>query len=206
MNHFSKEDVERIQKEAREGKGDYLALTSWDFIYRAIEIKLSQKKIPYSESEVNELRNAVYVKLIENDYFRILVFDSEKSKFETWLFIIVSNVINDELSCKNGILSHIVKPKFNDYNEDLIQDLIDEDEIIKNLNNKQLIKKINKNLEKLKPRYLLAIKLRYFDNVPSKKAAKIMGVTTAYYDVILLRARNSLIKILEQNEPELFDA
>jgi len=204
MNHFDNKDIVRIQSEAHDGIGNYLACTSWDFIYRAVEIKLTQKKIPFSKSEVDDLRNVVFIKLIENDYQRIIIFDAEKSKFETWLFLIVNNVIVDELNNKNGLLSHIVKPKYNEYHEDLVQDLINEDVIIKKLNNQQLIKLINKYLDKLNPRYNLAIKLIYFDKKSRKKAAKIMCVSIKHFDVILSRARNRLIEILNNHEPELF--
>jgi RNA polymerase sigma factor (sigma-70 family) len=204
MNEFSRIDIEKIKEEARSKKGEYLALSTWDLIFRVIEIKLKQMRIKYTLSHVEELRNIVFVRLMTNNYRRILKFDPNISSFKNWIFLIVNNAIIDEINKENGIFGNITIVGIQ-LNDEEVRHWISETIISEKLNQKQMIEIIKKYLPLIKPNYHLAIKLFYFDGYKKEICETAMGVSEKNFFTILSRARESLKKIIKKKQPELFE-
>ena len=118
---------------------------------------------------------------------------NEKYLFKTWLITISKNLHIDQLR-KN-------KNLFNDLDSSIFHQIVEtspspEDDLI----NEQKLNTLKKNIDKLKPVYRKAIKLRFFEELSYKEIAFKLDQPINNIKVRIMRARRILSSIIESND------
>ena len=118
---------------------------------------------------------------------------NEKYLFKTWLITISKNLHIDQLR-KN-------KNLFNDLDSSIFHQIVEtspspEDDLI----NEQKLNTLKKNIDKLKPVYKKAIKLRFFDELSYKEIAFKLDQPINNIKVRIMRAKRILSTIIESND------
>ena len=118
---------------------------------------------------------------------------NEKYLFKTWLITISKNLHIDQLR-KN-------KNLFNDLDSSIFHQIIEtspspEDDLI----NEQKLNTLKKNIDKLKPVYRKAIKLRFFEELSYKEIAFKLDQPINNIKVRIMRAKRILSTIIESND------
>ena len=99
------------------------------------------------------------------------------------------------VSAKNRALDVIKARKYKDnYIQHNIYMKSDIQEAPKNLENKDIMKKINSILEVMRPLYSRAFKLRYFEDMKFEEVADTLGISVSYSIICVSRAREILRK------------
>tara|TARA_B100000575_G_scaffold293421_1_gene304758 strand:+ start:218 stop:772 length:555 start_codon:yes stop_codon:yes gene_type:complete len=118
---------------------------------------------------------------------------NEKYLFKTWLITISKNLHIDQLR-KN-------KNSFNDLDSSIFHQIVEtspspEDDLI----NEQKLNTLKKNIDKLKPVYRKAIKLRFFEELSYKEIAFKLDQPINNIKVRIMRAKRILSTIIESND------
>ena len=118
---------------------------------------------------------------------------NEKYLFKTWLITISKNLHIDQLR-KN-------KNLFNDLDSSIFHQIVEtspspEDDLI----NEQKLNTLKKNIDKLKPVYRKAIKLRFFEELSYKEIAFKLDQPINNIKVRIMRAKKILSTIIESND------
>lgn len=118
---------------------------------------------------------------------------NEKYLFKTWLITISKNLHIDQLR-KN-------KNLFNDLDSSIFHQIVEtspspEDDLI----NEQKLNTLKKNIDKLKPVYRKAIKLRFFEELSYKEIAFKLDQPINNIKVRIMRAKRILSTIIESND------
>ena len=118
---------------------------------------------------------------------------NEKYLFKTWLITISKNLHIDQLR-KN-------KNLFNDLDSSIFHQIVEtspspEDDLI----NEQKLNTLKKNIDKLKPVYRKAIKLRFFEELSYKEIAFKLDQPINNIKVRIMRAKRILFTIIESND------
>lgn len=117
----------------------------------------------YSQDIVQE----VFIKVWKS----LKSFDSSKSQFKTWLFIIARNTITDYLRKKKSIsFSSLDEDEFAE--EDIKDESILQDEIFEKTQDKETLLKI---LDELPPNYKLVLTLYYQEDMTFKEIGEVLG-------------------------------
>ncbi|MFA6386588.1 MAG: sigma-70 family RNA polymerase sigma factor [Candidatus Paceibacterota bacterium] len=117
----------------------------------------------YAQDIVQE----VFIKAWEN----LKSFNSDKSQFKTWLFVITRNTITDYLRKKKSISFSSLDDE--DFKEEEIEDeSILQDEIFEKLEDKKMLLKI---LDELPPNYKLVLTLYYQEDMTFKEIGEVLG-------------------------------
>lgn len=122
-----------------------------------------------------------------------------KSSFKTWLYTIGRNIAIDHLRKlkREKLLPLETASKLESELESLENACIRSER-------KRIV---HRTIEKLEPRYRQVLWLRYFEDMTSREAAKVMGISTHAAEALASRARNALKTLLEKeglNHEELF--
>ena len=118
---------------------------------------------------------------------------NEKYLFKTWLITISKNLHIDQLR-KN-------KNSFNDLDSSIFHQIVEtspspEDDLI----NEQKLNTLKKNIDKLKPVYRKAIKLRFCEELSYKEIAFKLDQPINNIKVRIMRAKRILATIIESND------
>lgn len=117
----------------------------------------------YAQDIVQE----VFIKVWKN----LKSFNSSKSQFKTWLFIITRNTITDYLRKKKSVSFSFLDDE--NFKEENIEDeSILQDEIFEKLQDKEKLLKI---LDELTPNYKLVLTLYYQENMTFKEIGEVLS-------------------------------
>ena len=114
-----------------------------------------------------DIAQEVFIKVWKN----LKSFNSDKSQFKTWLFIITRNTITDYLRKKKSIsFSSLDDENFKE--ENIEDESILQDEIFEKLEDKEMLLKI---LDELPPNYKLVLTLYYQEDMTFKEIGEVLG-------------------------------
>ena len=140
-------------------------------LYRFVYYKTSHKET------AEDITSDVFVKALK----AINRFKSGKGTFQAWLFSIARNTVIDYYRTKKNLL-----------NIDDVYSLKQDSSILRDLDNKELIKQVFEQFSKLSAEQREIIMLRVWENLPYKEIAEIMGKTEASSKMAFSRAVKKL--------------
>jgi len=118
----------------------------------------------YSDDIVQEVFIKVWKKLKS--------FDTEKSQFKTWLFVIARNTITDYSRKRKIILFGSLDKEGESFAENIEDEVILPDEALQKLQDKELLDKV---LGELKDNYRIVILLHYQEDMSFKEIGEVLG-------------------------------
>lgn len=145
-----------------------------DKIYRFIYYKTMHTET------AEDLTSQTFMKALE----KISTYDSKKGLFATWLYQIARNTVIDHYR--------------NSYPEEDLVDawhLGDKTDLVAEFDNRELLLKVQKYINKLQPEQREVVLLRLWDNLPYQEIASLLGKTEASCKMIFSRA---LIKMQDE--------
>lgn len=143
-------------------------------------------RIVKNKTVAEELTNIIFTKVFEN-----LNLYKPRFKFNSWLYKIATNEAIDYLRNKkhNIVTDHSI--------DDIQETCYDDDNPESVLNQKENIATLLEAVDKLKPNYRRMIKLRYFEELSYEEISKRVNVPIGTVKATLHRAKQSLIKIIQ---------
>jgi len=118
---------------------------------------------------------------------------NEKYLFKTWLITISKNLHIDKLRKNKNTFNNLDS---NHFHQTIETSPSPEDDLI----NEQKLKALKNNIEKLKPTYRKAIKLKYFNELSHKEIALKLNQPINNIKVRIMRAKRILSDIIENND------
>lgn len=172
-----------------------------DLIYSAIYRTFARWGYEIIKENVEDLYQDVFLSLLENDCAKLISFKGDCS-LSTWLFIItkhtVINFINKESKYRDETIS--LHEKIGENEESELADIIQDDTqgngksiIEEKIDKEEMIDFVYKYLKKfdLEEQYIL--KAFYFQKIPLKQIAKVLGKS----EDAAFEQKNRLLKELE---------
>ncbi len=141
--------------------------TQVDKIYRFIYYKTMHTET------AEDLTSQTFMKALE----KIGTYDSQKGSFTTWLYQIARHTVIDNY--------RRLRPE---QNIDDIWQLGDDIDLENQIDNRQLLIKVQQYIHTLKPEHREVVLLRLWDNLPYQEIAKLVGKTEANCKMIFSRA------------------
>lgn len=171
-----------IIKEVLDGKKEsfsHIVRKYKDFIYY-IGLKFFGNK-----EEAFDFSQEVFINIFVN-----LSTFKGNSRFSLWLYKVAYNMaINYKRNKWNKWIQNLAE-----YNVD---NIASKDKIEKGILNKELIKKVNTNIEKLPEIYQLLVKMHYIDDLQYNEISDIIDMPVNTIKSYIFRAKNILRKSLE---------
>lgn len=120
--------------------------------------------------ELDDIMQDIYIKLFVN----LHKFETDKLSFKNWVYLIARNHIYDLHRKKN------VRPEGNmeepdEDGEDPLNLVASEHDTEREINNKIKMEKLEKALDKIKPKFKEVLDLKYFQDKDYKEIAEILG-------------------------------
>jgi RNA polymerase sigma factor (sigma-70 family) len=165
-----------------------------NLVYTTIQQIFKVQQISYSQQDIEDLHNTVFVRLLERHCRRLRQYKGKNGcSLPSWIRMISVRTVIDNFRCRNDALSR--KSKL-----DAIQDLkelADERaEQWKILDRAEKMRLIEKGMEVLFPRDQLFIRLHFFKGLSIKEIASIIKVSENNAYLIKHRAIKRLKSIL----------
>jgi RNA polymerase sigma-70 factor (ECF subfamily) len=180
---MSQSRLDRLVEEAREGDRD-----AWGKVYSElgpVVFRLCRRILPTRE-DAEDAAAEIFMKA----QLKLEHYDPGRP-FKPWLYRVAANHCWDVLRARRG------RHRVDDGEIDLESQAPDPLERILALETHE---EIRKALAKLDDRARLAISLRYFAELSYEEIAEVLGVTSSFIGVMLLRARRSMRRILTEQE------
>lgn len=140
----------------------------------------------------NDITQDVFIKVWRN----LKSFDSDKSQFKTWLFVIARNTITDYLRKKKMILFSSLDREEENFADNIKDEAILPDEVYQKLQDKEML---NKVLDELPDNYKIVLTLYYQEDMTFKEIGEVLNkplnTVKSYHHRALIMLRN----ILHQN-------
>ncbi|MDD5072059.1 MAG: sigma-70 family RNA polymerase sigma factor [Patescibacteria group bacterium] len=131
----------------------------------------------HHKETAEDLTSQTFLKALKN----LDQFDREKGLFSTWLYQIARNQVVD-----------FYRSKKNEVNIDDVWDLAGNDDILRDLDTAQKLKKVQEYLKKLRPEQREIVLLRVWEGMSYKEIAEALGKDEAHCRVIFSRAIGAL--------------
>lgn len=183
MEKYSDEELVNLYRNGEEKAFDFLVDKYSSSIFNFVS-RLAGK------AEASDITQDTFVKVWKN----LHRFNDKKSSFKTWIFIIAKNTITDFLRKRKPLLfSELTKEE--DIGELNLPETetISVQEILKNLENKDLLNRI---MEKLPPKYHEILILYYQEEMKMKEISNILSIPENTVKSIHLRAISKLRELL----------
>ena len=180
-------EIKKAIKKAKENNQiafNFLLDTFWNDVYGFL---LKRTK---NENDAEDIT----IQTFSRAFDKINSFD-ENYKFKTWLFTISKNIHIDFIRKKKTTVAHEETDGTNEHFYDIIDESpTPEDKII----TEQNLKKLLRDIKKLKPHYQEVINLRYFQELSYLEISNALNEPMSNVKVKLLRAKKLLAEIIQK--------
>jgi RNA polymerase sigma factor (sigma-70 family) len=161
------------------GEDEFLELfvrTFSNLVYLTVQYTLKSKHAAYSQSDVEDLHNTVFVKLFEKKCRKLAQFKGKNGcSLRSWVRIIAARTVIDFLRNKDrDAISRQHEFVAIDELSDLAANVSDPFTVLAKIDQTRMLQDC---MHKLKPRERLLLKLHVFRNLPIRQTAQLMGIT-----------------------------
>lgn len=165
-----------------------------DFVYRTIQYTFKTKNTLYNQSDVEDLHNTLFIKLLENRCRKLKQFKGKNGcSVQSWVRLITVRVVIDHLR-KTGTQEKKTLPL------DTVSEFQGEGlEPIELVERKEQYQFIHNGLQELLPRDRLFLKLHFLEELSIRKVAEIMGLSESNAHSLKHRALKRLKNKMAQN-------
>jgi RNA polymerase sigma-70 factor (ECF subfamily) len=182
---MSRSNLDQLVEEAREGDRD-----AWGDVYRELGplvLRLCRRILPTQEDAEDAAAEIFMKAQVKLDHY-----DSSRP-FKPWLFRVAANHCWDVLRARRG------RRHVDDAEIDLESRAPDP---LDSLLARETHEQVRKTLAKLDDRARLALSLRYFAELSYEEIADVLGVTSSFVGVLLLRARRRMRRLLTEEKAQ----
>jgi RNA polymerase sigma-70 factor (ECF subfamily) len=175
--------MEMLVEEAREGDRD-----AWGQVYRELSpvvLRLCRRILPTTE-DAEDATTEIFMKA----QLKLGHYDPARP-FKPWIYRVAANHCWDVLRSRRG------RQSVDDGELDLASEAPDPLETLLTMESHDHVRGA---LAQLDDRGRLAMSLRYFAELSYEEIAEILGVTSSFVGVLLLRARRKMRRFLSQRE------
>jgi RNA polymerase sigma-70 factor (ECF subfamily) len=184
-----------LEQSLKHNNHNPLVQAYWNMVYFIVRRVLLNKRVPFCEHDLENLRNDVFVQLLDKKCKKLRQYKEERGQGLTaWIKLVsVHTTINyierkDPASLGNQYARLPLEDiqKTIGYNTE------------KQLDARLALNDILKLLKKLPARYQLVLKLHYFDGVPVEQVAEVIKLPVKRTYTVLHRAREKLKKVMSE--------
>ncbi|KPA11795.1 RNA polymerase sigma-70 domain protein [Candidatus Magnetomorum sp. HK-1] len=169
----------------------------WKMVFFTVRKVLLNKRVPFCEQDLENLRNDVFVQLLDKNCKKLRQYKEERGQGLTaWIKLIVVHTTLNFIERKDPVgmgAQHSRVPL------DYIQEKMGFN-IEAQIDARISLSQVRENLKKLPPRYQLVLQLHYFDAVPIEKVAKAIQLPVNRAHTVLHRAREKLKKVMAEKK------
>ena len=184
MNNTEKTDFELINETLNGNKDSYVILVER---YQKFMIDIISRYV-FDKEDVKDILQELIVKI----YFSLPKYNI-KYKFKNWVHKITLNYVLDFIRKKNSRYNYEVVDMTQQQYMFVDNSSTAEEEIV----NKEILQKVYRCINSLKPKYKEVIFLRYAEGLDIPEIAEILGITVSNVKVRLHRAIKLIKKEIE---------
>jgi len=169
----------------------------WKMVFFTVRKVLLNKRVPFCEQDLENLRNDVFVQLLDKNCKKLRQYKEEKGQGLTaWIKLIVVHTTLNFIERKDPIGMGSQNSRISlDYIQEKMGFNTDAQ-----IDARMTLNLVRENLKKLPPRYKLVLQLHYFDAVPIEKVAKAINLPVKRAHTVLHRAREKLKKVMSEKK------
>ncbi|MBC8213344.1 MAG: RNA polymerase sigma factor [Candidatus Marinimicrobia bacterium] len=187
---INKQFIEKVLAENKNASRRFVELTE-SHIYGAIHVFGG-----LSQDEINDIFQTVFVKLFEDNKRRIRNWN-QKSKFTTYLYRIVINIVKDYLGSSRFKQEMKNLSSLSDSNDDSSRDI---EEILSQKDSDAFdLITLRMALIRLKPDELEVVQLYYFNGLKEREISEKLGKPINTISSLKNRAIKKIRKFMEEN-------
>lgn len=167
----------------------------WQMVYFTVRKVLLNKRIPYCEHDLENLRNDVFVQLLDNKCRKLCQYKEELGQGLTaWVKLVAVHTTINFIERKDptGLGNQYARLPLDDIQEKMGYNME------KQLDARLALKDIMKYMKQLPARYQLVLKLHYFDGVSVEQVAEVIKLPVKRTHTVLHRAREKLKKVMSE--------
>ncbi|MBF0449254.1 MAG: sigma-70 family RNA polymerase sigma factor [Candidatus Magnetomorum sp.] len=169
----------------------------WRMVFFTVRKVLLNKRVPFCEQDLENLRNDVFVQLLDKKCKKLRQYNEDLGQGLTaWIKLIAVHTTLNYIERKDpvGIGSqHALVPL------ETIQEKMGVD-IEAQMDARLTLNRVQNSLKLLPSRYQLVLKLFYFDNVSIEKVAQTIQLPVKRAHTVLHRAREKLKKVMDEKK------
>jgi len=169
----------------------------WKMVFFTVRKVLMNKHVPFCEQDLENLRNDVFVQLLDKNCKKLRQYNEDRGQGLTaWIKLVAVHTTLNYIERKDPVgigAQHSRVPLEN------IQGKMGFN-IDAQIDARLTLDLVQKAMKKLIPRYQLVLKLHYFDGVPVEKVAQTIQLPVERTHTVLHRAREKLKQIMASTE------
>jgi len=165
----------------------------WKMIFFTVRKVLINKRVPFCEQDLENLRNEVFVQLLDKNCKKLRQYKEERGQGLTaWIKLIAVHTTINYIERKDpgGIGNQYSRIPIEDIQEKMGYNAE------KQLDARLALNETLECMKKISPRYQLVLKLHYFDGVSIEKVAEIIQLPVKRTHTVIHRAREKLKQVM----------
>jgi RNA polymerase sigma-70 factor (ECF subfamily) len=169
----------------------------WKMVFFTVRKVLINKRVPFCEHDLENLRNEVFVQMLDKNCKKLRQYKEELGQGLTaWIKLIAVHTTINYIERKDptGIGNQYARVPLEDIQERMGYN------VEKQMDARLALNDILKFMKLLPARYQLVLKLHYFDGVSIEKVAEVIQLPVKRTHTVLHRAREKLKKVMSSND------
>jgi len=171
----------------------------WKMIFFTVRKVLLNKRVPFCEHDLENLRNEVFVQLLDKNCKKLRQYKEELGQGLTaWVKMIAVHTTINYIERKDpaGIGNQYARVSLEDIQESMGYNTE------KQMDARLALNEVLECIKKLPARYQLVLKMHYFDAVPVEKVAEVIQLPVKRTHTVLHRAREKLKMVMSEKKSE----
>ncbi len=199
MNKKAKKEEQELLHECINcGNEERLVQEYWETVYHTVRKTFKISHASFTEQDVEDLRNDVFIQLLENGCQKLRQYREDKGySLEGWIRLIAGQTVMMYLRKKDRT-GKLGKSSLVSIEEERIKKEFVSENGRKSFETKEMISLILENLEKLNSTEQLVIKLYYFDGLSMKEIAETLQRKIKY----IYKVKHNAVKRLKELSAE----
>jgi len=186
-------DRQILEQSLKKNNHNPLVQEYWKMVFFTVRKVLINKRVPFCEQDLENLRNEIFVQLLDKNCKKLRQYKEELGQGLTaWIKMIAVHTTINYLERKDpaGIGNQYARVSLEDIQERMGYN------VEKQLDARLELNDIMTFMKQLPARYQLVLKLHYFDGVPIEKVAEIIQLPVKRTHTVVHRAREKLKKVM----------
>jgi len=171
----------------------------WKMVFFTVRKVLLNKRVPFCEQDLENLRNEVFVQLLDKKCKKLNQYKEELGQGLTaWIKLVAVHTTINYIERKDptSIGNQYARVSLEDIQERMGYN------VEKQLDARLALNEILDYMKQLPPRYQLVLKLHYFDGESVEKVAEVIQLPVKRTHTVLHRAREKLKKVMSEKSKD----